>query len=398
MALKYWKKKRVNLVCTVLILSVMLLNSYFNAPILDDVKASARMEDGIVKGSARMEDGIPMILAISNKYVPSKSEKYILDHSTDLGYASENNPMGCDIWKNANDSLANDLKLYQTDIDSHTAAIKVFKALPDLMKLIIKSSKDDASGGYTNTSRDKICNLTRLHPDGLQALFPSNQLSFTPSGGYIEPLLPPMRDSKICTNRRHLMSLDYLVHDFEHMCRKLKPTSKRIFIDMGASLTFHGNAQPAVTLLNLYEKFGFPFDHIYGFEIIETPPEEVYGSLLPEKYFPSYHWINVGVNHTEGHRLNPLYSILSKFDEDDFVVVKLDIDTSFIEVPLAHQLLEGGTDGIYHKLVDHFYFEHHVHLGELKRSWGESMKGSIKDSLELFYGLREKGIPSHFWP
>jgi len=389
MALKYRNKKRATLVCTVLILSVILLHSFLYAPI----------NKVDVKVSARMEDGIPMILAISNKYIPSKSEKYILEHSTDLGYASENDPMGCDIWKNANDSLANDLKSYQTDIDRHTAAIKEFKALPDLMKKIIKSSKEDASGGYTNTSRDKICKLTRLHPDGLQALFPSNQLSFTPSSGYIEPLLPPMRDSKFCTEgKRHLMSLDYLVHDFERMCRNLKPTSKRVLIDMGASLSFHGNAQPVVELLKLYEKFGFSFDHIYGFEIKETPPKVVYETLLPEKYLPSYHWINVGVNHTEGHRLNPLHSILSKFDEDDFIVVKLDIDTSFIEIPLAHQLLEGGTDGIYHKLVDHFYFEHHVHLGELKRSWHKSMKGSIKDSLELFYGLREKGIPSHFWP
>jgi len=349
-----------------------------------------------------VEDNNLMIAAISNKYVPSKSEKYILDHLSELGYSSESNPMGCDIWKNSNSNLTNDLKSYQTDVDRHTAAIKAFKAIPDVMKSIIKSSKDDASSSYTNISRNKICDLTRLHQDGLQALFPSNQLSFTPSSGYIEPLLPPMRDSKICTTgefMKHLMSLDYLVHDFEHICRMLKPASKLVFIDMGASLKFHGNTdQPVVELLNLYEKFGFHFDHIYGFEINEMSSTEVYGTLLPEKYFPFYHWINVGVNHTEGHKLNPLHSILSKFDVDDFIVVKLDIDTPFVEIPLAHQLLEGGTDGIYHKLVDQFYFEHHVHLGELADNWATSMKGSIKESLELFYGLRDKGIPSHFWP
>ena len=105
-----------------------------------------------------------------------------------------------------------------------------------------------------------------------------------------------------------------------------------------------------------------------------------------------------GVTHEEGHRLNPLHSILSAFDEDDFIVVKLDIDTSFIEVPLAQQLLAGGKDGIYHKLIDQFYFEHHVHLGELANSWRSSMKGSIKDTLDLFYGLRKIGVPAHFWP
>ena len=104
-----------------------------------------------------------------------------------------------------------------------------------------------------------------------------------------------------------------------------------------------------------------------------------------------------GVNHTEGHRMNPLHSILSKFHEDDFIVVKLDIDTGWIEVPLARQLLE-DKNNVYHKLIDQFYFEHHVHLGELARSWKKSMDGTIQQSLELFYGLRQKGIPAHFWP
>ena len=87
---------------------------------------------------------------------------------------------------------------------------------------------------------------------------------------------------------------NYLVHDFEAMCRNLKPHSKRIFIDLGASLSFSGKDQPVVQLLDLYERFGFNFDHIYAFEATFTEPEEVYKKLLPEKYFNSYHWINVG--------------------------------------------------------------------------------------------------------
>merc|ERR1719162_2290691 len=106
------------------------------------------------------------------------------------------------------------------------------------------------------------------------------QLSYTPTSGYLEPLLPPLRDPRICFNddgeRKHFMSLDYLIHDFEHMCQQLQPTSRRIFIDMGASLSFHGAkasaAQPVVTLLRLYEQFGFHFDHIYGFEITPQKP------------------------------------------------------------------------------------------------------------------------------
>jgi hypothetical protein len=118
---------------------------------------------------------------------------------------------------------------------------------------------------------------------------------------------------------------------------------------------------------------------------------------LPEDYISSYHWINVGVSAKEGDKLNPLHSIIKKFNEDDFVVVKLDIDTSFIEVPLAHQVLE-DKEGVYSKIIDQFYFEHHVHLGELRGNWGSSMNGTVGESLELFSNLRKKGVPAHFWP
>jgi hypothetical protein len=108
--------------------------------------------------------------------------------------------------------------------------------------------------------------------------------------------------------------------------------------------------------------------------------------------------MNVPVNQEEGAKMNPLHSILQHFNEDDFIVVKLDVDTSHVEVPLAHQLLEGGENGTYHRLVDQFYFEHHVHLKNIAWAWGGTMNGSVKDSLELFHALRVKGIPSHFWP
>jgi hypothetical protein len=91
-----------------------------------------------------------------------------------------------------------------------------------------------------------------------------------------------------------LVYLNYLVQDFEAMCRKLKPHSKRVLIDLGASLSFHGSNNQVVELLELYEKFGFDFDHIYAFEYTFTEPQKVYKELLPEKYFKSYHWINVG--------------------------------------------------------------------------------------------------------
>ena len=114
-------------------------------------------------------------------------------------------------------------------------------------------------------------------------------------------LLLPFRHPNFCLRGKNdsvglaLTSLNYLVHDFERMCLKLKPSSKIVLIDMGESLEFHSSSiAPIMDLMRTYEKFGFFFDHIYAFEATETKPEKVYKELLPEKYFPSYHWINTG--------------------------------------------------------------------------------------------------------
>jgi hypothetical protein len=86
---------------------------------------------------------------------------------------------------------------------------------------------------------------------------------------------------------------------------------------------------------------------------------------------------------------------LDSFEEDDLIIVKLDIDTPSVELPLVLQML---SDDRYNKLVDQFCYEHHVKLYELGRYWtSNGATGSIQDSLNLFAGLRAKGIASHFW-
>jgi hypothetical protein len=104
--------------------------------------------------------------------------------------------------------------------------------------------------------------------------------------------------------------------------------------------------------------------------------------------------LNKGVSADKENKMDPLYSILDKFNEDDLIVVKLDIDTPDIEVPLANQLL---ADAALKKMVDHFYFEHHVHMLEIAPWWSTSMRGSIQSSFELMNGLCKDGVASHFW-
>jgi hypothetical protein len=177
------------------------------------------------------------------------------------------------------------------------------------------------------------------------------------------------------------------------MCRKLKPTSKIVFVDIGAALDFVHKEQPAVYLTHLYQTFGFRFDHIYAYEMTQTDPELVY-ELIPDNLKAAYHWYNVGVVSDPQNSKNPFQLLKENFHPDDCIIVKLDIDKGDIELPLAHQLLN---DDELVKLVDCFYFEHHVFLDELATDWGDGMSGSIDETLKLFSGLREKGIAAHFW-
>ena len=341
------------------------------------------------------------LLRSAQKYIPATVEAYIMKNLIAMGWDGAtrgSEPEGCKIWKDSFSRSTKenyeDLQYYSSNLDGHTKAVQNYKSsnIPGA----------DIMASITGNGDTRICKKLRLHFNGIEALFPSQQLSQTRLG-YVEPLLTPMRHPAFCQDNStaNLMRLDYLVHDFEAMCMQLKPTSRRVLIDMGASLNFHaveGNhTNPIADLLQLYEKFGFQFDDIYALEVNYTDPGEVSKKLIPAKYNASYHWINAGVSSEKGHELNPLDSIVRKFNEDDLIILILDSGTSSIEIPLAlaNQLLE---DESLHKLVDHFYFEHRVHMKEMSDSWLDSMEGSLKDTFELMQGLRIKGVASHFWP
>ncbi|GAX23192.1 hypothetical protein FisN_39Hu012 [Fistulifera solaris] len=318
----------------------------------------------------------------SSSYVPAAVESYVIEKAQQLGYDADGEQLGCRIWNNASTStIHSQLMEYRRDLEDYTARVKAFRT--QIADLRLRVSDDE-------------CRLVDLHPNGLRGIFQkSHQLSWTPSSGYVEPLLPPMRHPIFCEQHsQYLLDLNYLVHDFGTMCRNLKRTSRIVLVDMGASLQFHGKEDsPALYLINLFHRFGLPFDHIYAFELKPTEPAEVY-QKLPPPIMSAYHWINLGVSVEPGNVLNPFTTIKKNFNRDDLIIVKLDIDTPHLEMALAQQLME---DRELSSLIDHFYFEHHVGLKELLPNWGSKVQGTIKESLELFNKLRQKGISAHFW-
>lgn len=338
-------------------------------------------------------------------YKAALVEQIIIDNLISWGWDQANRKVsGCNVWTQeeagaGTAGIYSALNTFRTELRTYHKAIEAYEPPEPDFNIIkaLRASLPDHS--------HKVCESLQMHPNGLKYFFPSKQLSFTSRAGYIEPLTTPMRHPDFCfdpTNRNALMDMQYMVHDFEHMCRHLQPTSRLVLIDLGASLSYHDGEQevkadepPILYLLRLYKKFGFHFDHIYGYEVTFKEPKEVYEKILPAEWMPSYHWINVGVSAEKGHKLNPLDSILRRFEENDFIVLKIDIDSSGVELPLVQQLLH---DESLLRVVDQFYFEHHVKFKEMAPIWRSAMKGSLKDTFDLFFQLRKKGVAAHFWP
>ena len=336
----------------------------------------------------------PSLMTHYAQYQPAPVEHHVLTHLEELHYTSLANPPGCNIWRDPTATpYYNQTNAFRKEMEHYSKLLEEFAGMKEDLRNSMKRMPN---------KKQEICQALKLHENGIPALFPSQQISYT-RAGFVEPLLPPMRHPAICFlengNRRnfykHLMRMDYMIHDFERMCLDLNPNGNNILIDMGASLSFHsGMDSPAMYITKLYDKFGFKFDHIYAFEITKQDPGSVY-SKVPKEWMSSYHWINVGVSPDHDSPMNPLSAILESFDKEDFIVIKLDIDTPWIENALAKQLLTNET---LTDKIDQFYFEHHVHLGELAKDWSHTMNGTVADSLTLFHSLREKGVASHFWP
>ena len=108
------------------------------------------------------------------------------------------------------------------------------------------------------------------------------------------------------------------------------------------------------------------------------------------------HFMNWPVSSADGDALNPWTLLRQVAIPEDFVVVKLDIDTPAVEMELVRQLL---ADKQLQALVDVFYFEHHVSIPDFSWIWkmGEYPQ-TLNDSYAIFGELRRLGIRASPWP
>jgi hypothetical protein len=145
-----------------------------------------------------------------------------------------------------------------------------------------------------------------------------------------------------------------------------------------------------------YQRHRVAFDWIVSFEYDKIDPEQIYAAV-PAEILPHYLYYDRPVEATVDGKWNP-WRILRGMGArpEDYVVVKLDIDTPEVENPLIEQILD---DPSLQTLLDEVFFEHHVNTKAMHRYWGLSNSPiTLKDTYRNFTSLRRKGVRMHSWP
>ena len=92
---------------------------------------------------------------------------------------------------------------------------------------------------------------------------------------------------------------------------------------------------------------------------------------------------------------NVFRTLRSTARPDDFVVMKVDIDSPALEKRLVSTL--ASTPELV-ELVDELYFEYHLHVPDHRKPTSEhTTPDTIVEALQLMQRLRAAGVRSHFW-
>lgn len=176
----------------------------------------------------------------------------------------------------------------------------------------------------------------------------------------------------------------------------LHDARKAFFFDLGASLYAEGMGGASQEwFVETYLKRGVHFDRILAWEATPHAPLDIYDSV-PAAVVSKLTYFNVPADPKPGAKHNPLRILKEITKPDDFVVIKIDIDTSFVETALLRQIME---EPELHALIDELYYEHHVAASPLHwTDWRESVGDAVLgDSYRNFTRLREVGIRAHPW-
>jgi hypothetical protein len=219
---------------------------------------------------------------------------------------------------------------------------------------------------------------------------------------WIEPLAFSLRHPKAPCDRSLIEGRGYMLLE-SHADARLSfagpPGSRPMnyLFDMGASTWSLGLGGPSQSfLIDAYKRRGITFDRIMLWEATPHTPEDIYDKV-PRSMHVAYQYMNIPCSPEVGDPGNPLEIIKALTRPEDFVAVKLDIDTPVVENALIQQILD---DSDIYRRIDEFYFEQHVNFKPMLANWKDKIDAdkTLASSYNLFVELRKRGIRAHGWP
>lgn len=311
-------------------------------------------------------------------------------------------------WHDKIDELQENVCRALAQPDQVDKSVRALNHIINLQKTLFNGSSNPADHFLSRMYYRRECSRTR-----------STQLVFQ----LIEPLIGLLRDPlTICPrinnddipldlyldgdhdiqSKRFFLLAPSAPHSFSK--RKLSPIapwffrsgSQKIFFDIGSSyfISRDGNTTgPHVGPWWFYEYFrtkSLKFDRIFAYEYQELSSKKFW-EQVPDDVFASLTFINVGVE--EKGKFNPWNTLRSVARPEDYVIVKLDIDTPPLETALIQQLLD---DEELRLLIDELFFEMHVTVNAMEKHWG-TPPGNLRTTYDLYSKFRRYGIRMHSW-
>jgi hypothetical protein len=117
----------------------------------------------------------------------------------------------------------------------------------------------------------------------------------------------------------------------------------------------------------------------------------------PREVMSRVSYFNIPANTTVGNADNPMDLLLDLAKEEDFVVVKIDIDLTPVEMAFIHRIINTPQLA---ELIDELYFENHVVRSPMAyQGWNlhGNKEMTLPQSYEIFMQMRKLGILAHSW-
>jgi len=222
---------------------------------------------------------------------------------------------------------------------------------------------------------------------------------------YIEPLVSHLRfPLAVCL---HPNEDYYLYREITFRGWIMPPSNgvrkeRKFYFDAGASDWEDGAGGPSLKYFyNMWKRHDILWDQIYAYEMTTTRKE--FYDIIPQEYanLVNYQQCPVSSSPQDDSLQTPFLplEIQRKTNEDDYVLLKLDIDSPRVEQGTIDYILEHNNNGGSFNIIDEIFYEHHILDNYLMSKWwgAGAAKTSMEESYRMFLNLRLKGIRAHSW-